>query len=117
MRTLFGVLLCCGFGLALAAGPAPLEARKIDFLIGAIETLQDAQFIRNGTAYDAAAAASHLRLKLRYAGSRVASADDFIRLCATGSSLSGKPYQIRYTDGRVVSSEAFLRQRLNEFRP
>jgi hypothetical protein len=101
----------------LASAAAPLEEKKIDHLIASIESLQDAQFIRNGVAYEAKAAADHLRLKRRMAGSRVATAEDFIRLCASVSSMSGTPYQIRFSDGRVVSSETFLRQRLAEFVP
>jgi hypothetical protein len=31
--------------------------------------------------------------------------------------MSGTPYQIRFLDGRVVTSEAFLHQRLAEFVP
>jgi hypothetical protein len=45
----------------------------------------------------------------------VKSADDFIRYCATGSSISGLPYQIRFPDGRTVTSEAYLRGKLDEF--
>ena len=53
--------------------------------------------------------------KRRLAGSKVATAEDFIRLCGSASSMSGTAYQIRFSDGRVVTSEAFLRQRLAEF--
>lgn len=115
MRALIGVLLLSVNAYASAADYTSVEARKIDYLIASIESLQGAQFIRNGTAYDAKTAAGHLRLKLRNAGSRVATADDFIRLCASVSSVSGTPYQIRFTDGRVVSSETYLRQKLAEF--
>jgi hypothetical protein len=104
--------------MGMSASPAsitPLEARKIDYLIAAIETLPNAQFIRNGTAYDGKGAADHLRLKLQNAGSRVATAEDFIRLCASVSSMSGLPYQIRFADGHTVTSETFLRQKLLEF--
>jgi len=117
MRGLLCLLILSMSAVAHAADSASLEGRKIDFLIASIETLQGAQFIRNGTSYGAKAAADHLRLKLRMAGSRVATAEDFIRLCASASSVSGTPYQIRLTDGRVVSSEAFLRQKLAEFKP
>jgi hypothetical protein len=117
MRGLLCVLILSLGAFAHAADSASLEGRRIDYLIASIETLQGAQFIRNGTAYNAKAAADHLRLKLRVAGSRVVTADDFIRLCASASSVSGIPYQIRFTDGRVVSSEAYLRQKLAEFEP
>ena len=115
MRSLFGVLLLMISAVALAGDLTPLESRKIEYLIEAIGTLQHAQFVRNGTSYDAKAAADHLRLKLEKAGSRVSTADDFIRLCASVSSVSGTPYQIKFDDGRVVTSEAYLRQRLAEF--
>jgi hypothetical protein len=116
MRVLIGVFLIALGALALAAAP-PLEERKIDYLIASIENLHDAQFIRNDVAYEAKAAADHLRLKRRLAGSKVATAEDFIRLCGSASSMSGTPYQIRFLDGRVVTSEAFLHQRLAEFVP
>lgn len=92
-----------------------MESRKIEYLIASIETLENAEFIRNGRAHDAGAAADHLRLKLRKAGSRVKTAQDFIRYCATGSSMSGKPYQIRFADGRTVATGEYLRQQLDGF--
>jgi hypothetical protein len=91
------------------------EAAKISYLIAAVESLPNAQFIRNGTAYDAKAAADHLRLKWKNAGSRVSTAEDFIRLCGSTSSLSGKPYQIRFNDGRTVTSAAYLREKLAKY--
>lgn len=95
-----------------AAAPSPVEARKIEHLIAAVEQLGDAKFIRNGAAYDAKKAADHLRLKLREAHDRVATAEDFIRLCGSRSSVSGKPYEIVFDDGKRITSEAFLRAKL-----
>jgi Family of unknown function (DUF5329) len=93
----------------------PIENQKIEYLINAIATLDDAKFIRNDSAYDAKTAADHLRLKLKNAGSKVKTADDFIRYCASVSSMSGAPYQIRFVDGRTITSESFLQQKLVEF--
>jgi len=45
----------------------------------------------------------------------VKTAEDFIRYCASESSVSGKPYEIRFSDGRVVPAAAFLRQKLLQF--
>jgi hypothetical protein len=115
MRHILAVLVLAIAAHAQAADLTPLEARKIEYLIATIETLPNAQFIRNGTAYNAKSAADHLRLKLRQAGSRVVTALDFIRLCASVSSVSGLPYQIRFADGHTITSEAFLRQKLYEF--
>jgi hypothetical protein len=115
MRHLLAILVFAIGANAQAGDLAPLENQKIQYLIATIETLPNAQFIRNGTPYDAKSAADHLRLKLRLAGSRVATAEDFIRLCASVSSVSGSPYQIRFADGVTVASAAFLRQKLLEF--
>ena len=86
-----------------------------DYLIASIETLQNAEFIRNGKAYNARDAADHLRLKRRKAGARIKTAEDFIRYCATASSMSGEPYQIRFADGTLVFTGEYLRRKLVEF--
>ncbi|MFL6574500.1 MAG: DUF5329 family protein [Burkholderiales bacterium] len=78
MRTILSIFALTLFIGTAAAAPSPVEARKIEHLIAAVEQLRDAKFIRNGTAYDASKAADHLRLKLREAGERVENAEDFI---------------------------------------
>ena len=106
------------FGLLAlpAVGQQDIERQKIAYLIDSVATLQGATFIRNGTGYDAARAADHMRLKLRLAGSRVKTAEDFITYCATGSSISGTRYAIRFRDGHVVDSATFLHDRLAGFK-
>jgi len=91
------------------------EMDKIQYLINSVNELKGAKFIRNGTEYDAGSAASHLQLKLKAAGSKVKTAEDFIQLCATGSSVTGKPYLIRLTDGTILKSETFFRSKLKSF--
>jgi hypothetical protein len=116
MRHYFLVLLVLGFASWVqAANLDPRESTRIEFLISSVASLQDAQFIRNGSAFGPKAAADHLRLKLKRAGSAVKSAEDFIRYCGTQSSTSGKAYEIRYSDGRVVLSATFLNQKLAEY--
>lgn len=112
MRTLLKALLVMSLLVGVAQAASPTEQQKIDYLIDSVGQLQGAQFVRNGSAYDAAKAVSHLRLKLRYAGERVQTADDFIRLCATGSSMSGNPYLIRFADGHTEPSAQWMHERL-----
>src|SRR5512139_2442518 len=76
-----------------------IEQKKIEFLISSVENLKEAKFIRNGSEHDGKEAAEHLRMKLQKAGGKVQTADDFIRLCASKSSITGKPYMIRSSDG------------------
>ncbi|HWS15973.1 MAG TPA: DUF5329 family protein [Candidatus Methylomirabilis sp.] len=92
-----------------------IEKKKIDFLISSVENLKGAKFIRNGTEHDGKEAADHLRKKLKSAGARVRSAEDFITLCASKSYTSGKPYMIRSSDGKTMNSERYFREKLKEY--
>jgi hypothetical protein len=91
------------------------EQKKIEYLIQSIATLQNATFVRNGVEYDAPHAADHLRLKLRRAGNRVKTAQDFIVICATTSSASAQKYQIKFQDGHVVEAATYLRDKLDHY--
>jgi len=113
VRLAFALVLALSVPFVQAQASAP-EAEKIEYLIGSVAKLADAKFVRNGSAHDARAAADHLRMKLREAGRRVKTADDFIVYCASKSSMSGEPYRIRFADGTTVTSEAFLRGKLAE---
>lgn len=114
MRILLSLLLCLP-ALTFAEGNAPAgETQRIEYLIRSVEQLSNAKFIRNGTPYDANAAADHLRLKWREAGARVRTAQQFIELCGPKRPVSGQPDQIRFAHGKVVTSQAFLRAKLKE---
>lgn len=92
-----------------------IEKKKIDFLLSSVENMKGAKFIRNGTEHDGKEAAEHLRMKLQKVGGKVQTADDFIRLCASKSFISGKPYMIRSSDGKTINSEQYFREKLKEY--
>ena len=92
-----------------------VEKKKIDYLLSSIENNEGAKFIRNGTEHNGKEAAGHLRMKLRKAGGKVQTADDFIRLCASKSIISGKPYMVRSSDGKTINSEQYYREKLKEY--
>ena len=122
MRAALCFLILVGFpATAVFSQPAvsqqEIEQQKIQYLISVVADLKDATFLRNGSEYDAQRAADHLRLKLRFAGSRVKTAEDFIVYCATSSSMSGEKYQIKFSDGRLVDSATFLRDKLAAYPP
>jgi hypothetical protein len=106
---------------ALAAQPALAQERaqrsvneeeKISLLIQHVRGLENAMFIRNGMEFKADKAAEHLQGKRAKAGKRISTARHFIKYVAAKSS-SGKPYQIRYADGRVVNVEEVLAKELD----
>lgn len=91
------------------------EERRINHLLRAIEGLDGATFIRNGGEHSAKDAAKHLRMKLRKAGGRVKTAEDFIVGLASKSSWTGRPYRIRLANGTTTEVGDFLRSKLREF--
>jgi Family of unknown function (DUF5329) len=76
----------------------------------------DCTFIRNGQSYTGKRAADHLKSKYEYYKDKIATPEDFIRLAATKSMLSGKPYLIRTTEGKELRSDEWLKQILEEYR-
>lgn len=108
-------LLVFGASAEAQASSKPLsEQEKIEQLIASVEQLRSAQFIRSGTAYTADKAAAHLRMKLAKAGSKITTARIFIDHIASTSYLTGKPYYIRYSDGRQVTAKSFFEEKLRE---
>ena len=105
--------------LALLSGAVgaqdTIEKKKIAMLISSVEHLEGAIFTRNGSEYTGKEAAEHLRIKLNNADKRVQTAEDFIRLCASKSYISGKPYMIRTSDGKTTKSEEYFREKLKEY--
>jgi uncharacterized protein DUF5329 len=96
---------------------APATAdQTIEALIDSIARLTDATFVRNGETYSAAAAARFLREKWDSRRSEVHTAEDFIDRVASFSSTTGKPYSIRFADGREIPSAEYLRAQLATLR-
>ena len=92
-------------------------AEEVDQLITRIE-ISNCAFNRNGRWYDAKEAAAHLKQKYRYAQSKglINSAEDFIRLVATKSSLSGKPYMVQCAGETPQKSGEWLTTMLKQLR-
>ncbi len=84
------------------------EKQKIEALIKHIGALKDAKFIRNGSTYEPATAVRFLRGKWDANKTAVKSARDFIDKIASRSGTSGKPYLIRFNDGKEIHSREFL---------
>jgi len=82
---------------ASSEGPAKDEIDHLLNFVGA----SSCTFVRNGTEYPGEKAREHLADKYKFAGSRIATAEEFIKYLATQSSMSGEPYHVKCgtTDG------------------
>ena len=118
VTVMYAAVLCCALLMPArthAQTTKPLsEDEKIESLIRAVDQLKDATFVRNGKDYDCHAAAKHMRDKWEHGKDQIKSAKDFIEKAASKSLASGKPYLIKFKDGREVESGAFLAEELKK---
>ncbi|NIA55520.1 DUF5329 domain-containing protein [Massilia sp. TW-1] len=108
---------------ALAAGPSAFaaeDARTRDEVAHLLDYLghSGCQFNRNGTWYDAQKARAHLEEKYTYLQKRdlVPDTQAFITRAATGSSMSGKAYEVRCGTVQPVPSARWLSDELQRYR-
>ena len=105
-RSLLAASAALAFTLAPLAAASPQDAARgeIDHLLQYVAA-SSCTFVRNGTEYPADKAREHLADKYRFAGSRIATAEDFIKYLATGSSMSGQPYHVKCGRSDAPSGE------------
>ncbi|WP_077037173.1 DUF5329 domain-containing protein [Pelomonas sp. KK5] len=116
--TLIGAaLLILGAGSALAAGLPAAARTEIDGLLNRLQN-SGCEFKRNGSWYGATEARAHLQKKLDYLVGKdaVHSAEQFIELGASSSSMSGQPYEVRCTGAAPVPSRDWLGRELKALR-
>jgi Family of unknown function (DUF5329) len=117
MRAFFCALLAlASLIVATGSAAATAPADEIEALLKYIAALDGASFLRNGDAHTPKEAEAHLRLKWGQQKKEVRTAEDFIRLCATKSSISGKAYSIKFKDGREEEAALVLTKQLGAIR-
>jgi hypothetical protein len=110
------VLLLASAGAFASPSESAIQA-EIDALLQRLQT-SGCQFNRSGSWYTSVEAQRHLRKKLQYLQERnlVKSAESFISLAASSSSVSGKHYMVRCGTSPAVQSKVWLEQQLAAFR-
>ncbi len=76
----------------------------------------DLTFIRNSKRYTAQEASEHMRKKSEHFKDKIHTPEDFIRLSATRSMLSGKPYRVIMAQGETVKTAEWLTAELATYR-
>jgi Family of unknown function (DUF5329) len=97
-----------------AEGLPAAEKKKIEALLAHVGGLPDAEFIRNGKAYDAKSAVKFLRGKWEANEKKINSAADFIVVAATRSSTTGKPYMIHLKGAAPTRCADYLSAQLRK---
>jgi hypothetical protein len=118
--SLRSALLACAATLALALPHAALASSaepakdEIEHLLEFVGT-SSCTFVRNGTEYPGDKAREHLAGKYQFAGSRIGTAEEFIRYLATQSSMSGEPYHVKCGKTEGLAG-AWLNDELSRYR-
>jgi len=97
-----------------AAGASHLS-EAIQYLLDFVKT-SEVIFFRNNKEHAAAEAAAHMQRKYEHFKDKIQTPEDFIRLTATKSLMTGKLYYVKFKDGRKITSAAWLLQALEDFR-
>jgi len=84
---------------------------SIDFLLAYVAN-SNATFIRNGSEHTPIEAVDHIKAKYAHFKDQIKTPEDFIRLCASKSLLSGKPYLVRPLNGKEMRLDAWLEEAL-----
>ena len=112
-----GFLKAFGVAALLVWTPPTLAASpeaEIDHLLGFIAA-SPCVFIRNGVSYDGTAAVAHIKDKYDHYRADIHSAEDFIALAASRSTLSGKPYLVT-CGGATEPAASWITRELEAFR-
>jgi Family of unknown function (DUF5329) len=83
----------------------------IDYLLQYVANSK-AVFIRNGSEHTPAEAVNHIKAKYAHFKDQIKTPQDFIRLSASKSLLSGKPYLVRTPDGKEMRLDEWLTKAL-----
>jgi hypothetical protein len=110
------VLIAAGAAALPAAGNGGEDLKAaIDHLLAFVRA-SDVVFIRNGKEHSSEDAADHIKKKYEHHRKKIETPEDFIRLSATKSMMSGKPYTVRLPDGSIITTKEWLEAELARYR-
>jgi hypothetical protein len=101
--------------LTTAAAQQENLGKTISYLMNYVEN-SNLIFIRNSKEHSPAEAAAHMQRKYDYFRDKIKTPEDFIRLCASKSLRTGRPYMLRLTDGSEVRCDQWMLSVLNQYR-
>jgi len=117
MHVLGRIFLAIAIVFALTPEKAKAESleQTINYLLD-YASKSDATFIRNGQTHTAQEAVDHIKAKYEHFKSEIKTPEDFIRLSASKSLLTGQPYLVRTKDGKEIQLSAWLTDALKAHR-
>lgn len=112
------LVLSCALVISLSAHAASdvnTKAREIAHLFAFVKATQ-CRYERNGSMHSGPEAAEHMQKKYDYYFDDIHTTEDFIRLAASKSALSGKQYKVHCPDKPARPSQRWLLNELSRYR-
>ncbi|XDD50548.1 YfeK family protein [Leptospira sp. WS92.C1] len=109
------ILLLIAFLFSLSIGSEEsTEFRKdLNLLMNSLESCQ-CKFIRNGAEHDPKEAREHMERKLNAVNGKIQTIPDFIENIGSKSSITGKPYLVKLSDGKTKEAAVWLKEKWEE---
>ncbi|PYK29851.1 MAG: hypothetical protein DME57_08880 [Verrucomicrobia bacterium] len=111
---LFVAVIFLSLSLGQTARAESLD-ESINYLLDYVAK-SDATFVRNGQTHTAQEALNHIKAKYEHFKKEIKTPEDFIRLSASKSLLTGQPYLVRTKDGKEIHLDAWLTDALKKHR-
>src|SRR5437879_1162907 len=109
------LLLSVGLSLVQAARAAEDLNRTVTYLLDFVAK-SDCTFIRNSKSYPPKEASEHLKGKYEHFKKEIKTPEDFIRLAASKSLVTGQAYRVKTKDGKEIECAAWLGKILDDYR-
>jgi len=90
-------------------------SQTIQYLLDFVKN-SECRFYRNNKEHSAGEAAAHMQRKYAHFKDKIKTPEDFIRLAATKSLMTGRLYYVVLRDGEKITSAAWLLQALETCR-
>jgi hypothetical protein len=113
--TVIALALGGTFAFAQTVAPDRDLNQAVGYLLDFVAQ-SDSTFIRNGSSHTGKEAADHMKVKYDYYKTDIKTPEDFIRLAASKSVLSGQPYLVKTADGKQMTSAEWLGRVLSDYR-
>ncbi len=117
MRNLVGLFIALVLLGATAERISAQESleNSINYLLDYVAK-SNVTFVRNGQPHTPQEAVNHIKAKYEHFKNEIKTPEDFIRLSASKSLLTGQPYLVRTADGKETQLDSWLTAALNAHR-
>ena len=115
VRSIISIVILATIFISSPSGADDELTGAIQYLLNFVEN-SDCTLIRNGKNHTPQEAVAHIKRKYNHFKDEIKTPEDFIRLTASQSLISKKPYMVKTRDGRMLRSQDWLLEALQKYR-